>query len=472
MSYEKHRQVINDYRGDNVLCDGDISVSYAAIPEILDELDVSFTQQHRSEICCVGVIMENTVAHALLVLYFLSEGINFFLLSVDSPVHNDIPAFCDRILTLVKDGDTGPLAGRHMRMRPNPAYHGKPMDIRPGSACACFSSSGTSGRAKYICFRHLPLLRNAGNCLERFGINSASKILIPVPAGHMFGLGVGLLPALLAGASICLIEKNNIVKLLGKTAEFRPSVTLLTPAVIRMLLLLNKQSTSEGFYITAGEKISRQAYQDFEKAYGPLFNLYGCTEMGAIAVSSGSQNDGEARIEGFIKPLPHVEVRTGEAPAGQLLCRHNAGFETYINSEGMILVTPALADGWYATSDTGILEQERGFRVIGRMDHCVNRSGFLVSLDEIGMILEDKFMEIRQAVVFESEDENSLTTKLTAVCELAGGCLMEGNTARSVCKSIMNRYQVPDEFYFIRDMPRLGSGKPDRKFIIANYKTL
>ena len=142
--------------------------------------------------------MENTVAHALLVLYFLSEEINFFLLSVDSPVHNGVPAFCDRILTLVKGPHSGPLAGRHIQMMPNPACHGAPMDLKPGSAGACFSSSGTSGRAKYICFRHIPLLRNAGNCLERFGINSASKVLIPVPVSHMFGLGVGLLPALLA----------------------------------------------------------------------------------------------------------------------------------------------------------------------------------------------------------------------------------------------------------------------------------
>jgi len=472
MSYEKHRQVIKDYRSDNVLCDGDLSIPYAAVPGILSEVDVFFTQQRKSEIACVGVIMENTVAHALLVLYFLSEEINFFLLSVDSPVHNGVPAFCDRILTLVKGPHSGPLAGRHIQMMPNPACHGAPMDLKPGSAGACFSSSGTSGRAKYICFRHIPLLRNAGNCLERFGINSASKVLIPVPVSHMFGLGVGLLPALLAGASICLIEKNNIVKLLGKTAEFRPSVTLLTPAVIRMLLLLNKRSISAGMYITAGEKISRQTYLDFERNYGTLLNLYGCTEMGAIAVSSGEQQDAEARTGGFIKPLPHVELRMGEAPAMQLLCRHNAGFETYIDSNGMMLSTPAFMDGWYATSDTGVPHPEQGFRVIGRMDHCVNRSGFLVSLDEIGTILEDKFAEIRQAVVFESEDAATLTTKLTAVCELAGEHLLEGRTARSACKSLMNRHQVPDEFYFIRNMPRLGSGKPDRKFIIANYKTL
>jgi acyl-coenzyme A synthetase/AMP-(fatty) acid ligase len=468
MKYSKHLSVIGHCPADNVLFDAEGSISYAAIPGLLAELDAYFDEKSGKDSVCIGVLMENTIAHALTILYFLSEGINFFLLSADSPVHSAMPSFCDRILSMVCDGSDGMLAGRRIRMEPNPAYHGEAMDILPCSGSAFFSSSGTSGPAKYIHYSHPMLIRNAGNCKERFGFDHRSRILVPVPVSHMYGLGVGLLPAFLSGATIGLIEKNNVVKLIAGTAGFRPSVVLLTPTVIKMLLLLNKRTTSNPIYITAGEKIGRQTYLDFEHAYGPLFNLYGCTELGAIAVSPAGDN-GE-RIEGVVHPLEHVGVNIWGEETGQIFCRHNAGFEGYIDSRGMRRYSAELVDGAYATNDLGMVADGQGFKVLGRMDHCVNRSGFLVSLDEIEAILKDVLAGISAAVVLEYEDEKALTTKLTAVCEVYKDHSIDGDEARRICRESMNRYQVPDEFYFVSDMPRLRNGKPDRRLLDARYK--
>jgi len=471
MSYTKHRIIIPDVNGDNVIASDDISIPYGDLPGILKELDIFFSDHHLKEAGCIGVLTENTVGCAVVILYLLSEGINFFLLPADSPVNRIIPPFCDWILSpgLIYSGHQAGRTG--ISSQENPGHTGGKRGIAAGSGAVCFSSSGTTGAAKYIHFRRDRLVQNARNCAIRFDITGSSKVLVPVPVSHMYGMGVGLLPAMLCGACLFLIEKNNIVKLMEGTKRFQPTITLITPTVAKMMLLLNKRPGGQGAFITAGEKIGRKTYLDFELMYGPLLNLYGCTELGAIGVSPGEEGAAAVRPDGVVRPLKGVEIRI-DGDSGQIECRHNGGFESYVDGNGMPHGAPAYQDGWYATQDMGRMEGGAEFKVLGRMDNCVNRSGFLVSLDEVGAVLEDLFQEINRAVVFENDEDGGVRTGLTAVCELNPGAMLDGDAMKKVVRDKMNRHQAPDKFYFIQDMPRLKSGKPDRILLMRHYKEL
>jgi acyl-coenzyme A synthetase/AMP-(fatty) acid ligase len=417
----------------------------------MERLDTFFAGQ--GQVACLAMATENTVSGVLMILYLLSRRINVFLLPPQAPVEKGIPFFCDRILSV--DGEC---ADRPI-LRDHPAFDGS--GGMPGSGSVFFASSGTTGTPKYVRFDGGNLLCNARNCLERFRYSAASKVLIPVPIGHMYGLGVGLLPALMAGADIRLIDRNNAIKLKEQLASFQPDITLVTPTVIRMMMMLPKRPGRHGIFITAGEKIASKDFRDFESAYGQLFNLYGCTELGAIATSptEGQRSDGQLR------PLDGVEVRIDAD--GQVRCRHNAPFASYIDPHGH---PPATAtEEWYPTKDIGVTEGARDFRVLGRMDHCVNRSGYLVSLDEIGSCLENLFREIRQAIVLDAGAEKGLTTKLIAVCEVTEEGEVDRDTVRKICQDKLNKQMIPDEFHFVREMPRLSNGKADRALLARRY---
>src|SRR5579859_7125730 len=408
MNYQPFTADAGHLSGENILRDDTLTVPYSGIGELLEQLDRFFSDHDKKKICCVALITENTVAHALIILYLLREKLNFILLNGHAPVEDKIPFFCDIILTVAPS-----VSGRHdwpgnLQLVHNPGHKRNRFAITRHSGSIFFLSSGTSGQAKYIYFKQQNLLRNANNCVKRFAIDDRSRVLVPVPVNHMYGMGVGLLPALLSGASICLIDKNNIVKLLDRISTFQPSVTLFTPAVIKMLLLLRNSVQKKGVYITAGEKLADQAYKDFEYRYGPLFNLYGCTELGAIAVSDA---------DGNLKALEQVKVRISPAENGQIVCRHNAGFVSYLDRHGHRVPSQKEGQGWYRTNDIGMVTGDQGFRVIGRADHCTNRYGFLVSLDEVASLLESLFAEINQAIVLEGKKEKGLSTNLVAVCE-------------------------------------------------------
>jgi acyl-CoA synthetase (AMP-forming)/AMP-acid ligase II len=92
-----------------------------------------------------------------------------------------------------------------------------------------------------------------------------------------------------------------------------------------------------------------------------------------------------------------------------------------------------------------------------------------VSLDEVGSCLENLFQGIRQAIVLDAGVAKGLTTKLIAVCEVTGEAAFDADTVRKICQDKLNRQMIPDEFYFIREMPRLNNGKTDRALLSRRY---
>ncbi|MDO6431635.1 fatty acid--CoA ligase family protein [Flavitalea sp. BT771] len=443
-------------------------ISYADVPQLLKDLELFFKTNDEQQIHCLALTAENSITRVLVLLYLLSARVNFYLQSPHMTSGGSAPPFCDLLLSV---GDDPFSMGQTLELRRNPAHAGKGNAFIPGNGSVLFSSSGSSGRPKYIHYRQEMLIRNAYGGVKRFGFRQQSRVLVPVPVGHMYGLGVGLLPALLCGAELCLIERNNVVKFLDRMSSFLPDITLITPTVAKMLLTLGKAIPAKSIYITAGEKIRQDTWRNFTSAYGPLINLYGCTEMGAIATTPVDDSLQE-RSEGILQPLDEVEVKIAGGEKGEVLCRHPAGFECYVDSKGDRVPSPAAADGWYATRDMGADAGDGRFTVMGRMDNCINRAGFLISLDEVASMLENMFPEISQAVVFEQEEENGLVTGLTAVCELAKGYELEEGLARKRCRSGMHSHFVPDIIHIVQDMARLQNGKPDRISLIDQYKTI
>jgi len=469
MSYEKHRGILANAPGDNMLYDGHFSIKYADVPRILKEIDAIFCCYDKDDIRCLGLSVENKVIQTIVVLYLLSEKINFYLLPGD-PSGRQVPPFCDRILSFLPDHSQTENLGRLIQICMNPDFVEAGTTIEPLSGAVFFSSSGTSGLPKYVYFQQENLIRNARNCLERFRYNSGSRVLIPVPINHMYGMGAGWLPAMISGACICLIDRNNIVKLYDKIAQFSPDITLITPAVCKMLLMLNKDISAKTIYITAGEIMKQEVSKQFESRYGTLINLYGCTEQGAIATTSLEDDDRAYSSAGLLKPLDHVAVEIDGEDKGEILCKHNAGFEGYVDKYGNMQPGLEGKSTWYRTKDIGWHNGGSYFKVIGRKDNCINRSGFLISLEEIEYKLEDLF-PVKKAVVFECDSEEGLMNRLVAICELADGMDLEDRAVKDICRNKMSRHQMPDEFYFVRHLPRLNNGKPDRFYLAHNYKT-
>jgi len=326
------------------------------------------------------------------------------------------------------------------------------------------------GVSKIVVHDQAKLMNNARNCVEKYGFAADSRVAVPVPLAHMYGFGAEFLPAVLAGASIDLQDKTNLIKYLDREVRFRPNIVFVTPGMCEMLLKgFKKPRSTYQAVVTSGQRISEELFRAFDPLVGGrLINQYGSTEMGATAACDFSDSLDE-RATAIGRPMPGVELRIDAredgSGAGDLYCRHPWGFEGYMDEDGEWL-TKASDDGWYKTGDVAMASPGGSHTIVGRADASVNRRGYLVLLSDIERIVE-KLDGVGAVAVVAGKGETEQGQRLAAFCVLRPGAALDGLQVRKRCFEVMPHYAIPDEVRIVAELPLLASGKLDRRGLEA-----
>ena len=439
----------------NIVYDENSSITYSQLVNSTKELDKIFDHKGKDSIQCVHIPIQNDINTTRLILYLLTKGINFYMGS-GSVRYQGTPHFCDMILSSEATRHRNLVADYQLTENLN---YVKTNGLIPSCGYVIFSTSGSTGAPKYVVYKSCNLVANALKISERLGLKKNKKILVPVPIGHMYGFGVGVLPAILKGASLSLIAKNNVIKLYDYLQRFKPNITLLTPTVCKMLITLSKNIDANTLYITAGDKISEEAYNQFESKFGELINLYGCTELGAIATSDNRKSK---RLKGILTPLDGISIKLDQYSKGEICCKHDCSFEGYIDQNGERILAKAKDGEWFRTKDLGINLGTNQFKILGRIDHCINRLGFLVSFQEIETAIQNLFIDIDQIIVLFHSDDSMKNGRLIAFCSPGDFQVQRKIEIKSICREKLPSHLVPDDFCFMKKLPCLSNGKPDR----------
>jgi acyl-CoA synthetase (AMP-forming)/AMP-acid ligase II len=463
----------------NVLTDGQLICSYQEIPNAIERIDRHFAAEEIGVQDCLAFECANSIPGALTLLYLLEKGYSFALLP---PSHStgvqsgrlSIPGFCRYKVTI-----ESPLARKHtthccqpesfMRITKNEHYN-EPRNLKSSAEAKMYMrTSGSLGSPKMAVHSRAKLLGNVLNCVKRFNLGCDDRIAIPVPIFHMYGLGAAFLPGIVVGASMDLQEKANILRYMGRERRFNPNIAFLTPALCEMLLKGHKSSRAYKLVVTAGDRIKKDTFLAFESRFGCLLNLYGSTEMGAIA-AAGPDDPLEVRAVTVGKPMTGVQLRLEEkdvAPVGannvgELYCKHKYGFAGYVDENGNRLDRDLTAQpDWFKTGDLGKIRQDGCIEVWGRCDHSVNRSGRLVLFADIERAMET-ITGIERVVVV-TRGESKWGKRVVAFCVPGQRGATLGNAqARAACFDILPRYAIPDDVFVVNSLPTLPNGKVDR----------
>ena len=448
---------------DSILTDGQFTCTYAELPARLRELE------HRIELngivadSCPAVECVNSLAGACLLLAFLRKNTSFIL--VPPSVTNEIkptPRFCTHRITVgaALSPDGIPV------IELNPDYNGK--TVPRGKLF--LRTSGSMGASKVVVHDHLKLIGNAENVVRKYDFRPASRAVIPVPIAHMYGFGAEFLPAILAGASIDLQEKTNVLKYLDREKKFQPTIAFVTPALCEMLSKAFKTPrVNYHVIVTSGQRISEELFRAFDpRINGRLINQYGSTEMGATAACDpGDSLDRRATTIG--RPMDGVQIslaadQEGDG-TGALLCRHPYGFEGYLDEAGEWLHR-AEPEAWYCTGDVARKQADGSIVVMGRADASVNRSGYLVLLSDIERVME-KMETVGEVAVVAGKTEGKRGQSIAAFYVPRPGIELSGSQLRERCFDVLPHYAIPDEVRMIEHLPLLPSGKVDRQTLAA-----
>lgn len=464
----------------SVLTDGVSTLPCSSLRDRLHHLDATLTALRIAPTQCIALECSNRVPAALALLGILWRGQSCLLLRDDIGAPRGprpAPAFCQHHLVVSADATLtdphadGGLLDHGLIVTANPAYDASLP--RPPAQRLYLATSGTTGERKLVRHTTAALVENAARCVDAFSLTSADRVAVPVPIDHMYGLGAALLPSILCGASIDLQSGSNVLHYLSRERAFEPSVAFLVPSFCESLLSVRKRQRAYRVSVCAGDVLDADLHARYERAHGPLCNLYGSTELGAIATFIPSDAY-ERRIRGELRLLPGVRFATPDtdrpdassAPEPvHLLFDHACGFEGYADDAGA-LTAAANPDrgGVFATQDLGVVTPEGGLTVLGRIDDHVNRDGRLVALKAIERVL--RAVDVIDDVAVLTRGHTRRGAELVAFCTT----VRESGSAdelRRACIGHIARHLLPDDFVVVPALPRTAAGKIDRARLVG-----
>lgn len=225
------------------------------------------------------------------------------------------------------------------------------------------------------------------------------------------------------------------------------------------------------FIVSSGNAIPKHLVQQVIERFGPvLYNFYGSTEHGQIAISNSEELLLDSGCVG--KPTMGIELKIykedgSEAAQGELGRVYSANSMTmagFLSERDQAEVR----DGLLFTGDLGYLDEEGRLHLQGRADDMVIKGGenvfpreveaYLSSLDIIDdvyvMGVQDDVIAHLDAYIIRSETGRDVTE----------------DDIRDLVRDALAEHNVPDNVYWVDELPRNDGGKVVPRWLLEQQK--
>jgi acyl-coenzyme A synthetase/AMP-(fatty) acid ligase len=328
-------------------------------------------------------------------------------------------------------------------------------------------TSGTTGAPKLCFFLHQDLR-------GKRGLNSAAGPgTIGFSTVRMYsiaGLASSLFATLVAGQTTVLSRPRATpaaaVELIG-----RQQVTALCaqPSFLARLLLEPRHSEvldQLSYVACLGEVLSARLREQLVPILGDrLVNMYGSTEVGAMAVGRPSAYD----VPSAVGPaIDGRQVRIVDAGGHILPVRERGELHMRVPfaTRGVAKGSHGpdrLADTWWSTGDLASIDEDDVVHVYGRLDDVEVIGGQNVVPGEIERLLEShpRVLEAAVSAVRRAAGDTSLRAYVVAAPAIEPGETTDALAAELVdlARSRLSWYKVPYDIVWLDELPRNGNGK-------------
>ncbi|HAJ35953.1 MAG TPA: long-chain fatty acid--CoA ligase [Chloroflexi bacterium] len=389
---------------------------------------------------------------------------------------------------LYKPGVSGPgvfyykeLVGRYPAKAPEVSF-------APATDTAVFQfTGGTTGLPKAAELTHRNLVANTVQMNAWFTAVSPGneKVLLALPAFHVYGMTVGMLFCIAIGGELVVVpdprDTNHILEILAKEhITLYPGVPAMYIAIINHPRVTEYNLRSIKACLSGGSALPVEVAQKFDEITGGnLVEGFGMSECSPVATANPIM--GRVKYGSIGLPIPSTEVEivalepdeSGHykvlAPGeeGELVVRGPQVMKGYFNNPEETAKTID-ADGWLHTGDIARMDEDGYFYIVDRKKDLIIASGFNIVPREVEEVLfmHPKVMEAAVAGV--PDPKRGETVKAYVV-------LKPGQTAtveeiRDFCKENLAPYKVPTLVEFRTELPKTQVGKVLRRQLVAEEK--
>jgi acyl-CoA synthetase (AMP-forming)/AMP-acid ligase II len=338
------------------------------------------------------------------------------------------------------------------------------------------TSSGTTGSPKGIGLSRWQLLDAARRVARHHGFGPGDRGYNPLPLFHVNAQVMGLLTALVSGASLVLDGRFDRHAYWARVAEWSPTWLNTVPAVLSALL--GQQPPPDAvaarirFARSASAPLPVATMRSFTALTGiGVLETYGMTEAaGQIAANPldpahrrpGSVGlpvgVGVAVLDPAGRPVPPGE-------RGVVALRGRQVADRYLDLTGVVEHSRPARDGggWLTTGDVGWRDADGYLYLAGRADDVINRGGEKVFPQEVEAVLLDEPAVLSAAVV--AAPHERLGQVPFAFVTIRSGQSEDEVVARlhDRCDRWLARYKRPVRIEVATELPTGPTGKVLRR---------
>lgn len=364
----------------------------------------------------------------------------------------------------------------HARMQDDRADGFEPV-LETGISTIIFTS-GTTGKPKGVMGTAHAHTYNSEQVAKCLSPTTDDVIFVPIAYCHIFGLNNGLLLPLMFGTRLVLTDYYSPTRSLELVNDEGCTVQLGVPTMfMRQLAISQKRGVPFGLHagIVGGSVIPPGFVQSVEDKTGcRLLPSYGMTEAtGGVtltyyddAPSLRYGADGCSIDGGSMAILDDAGCELACGEVGEIAIKTPSIMAGYYTG-GPFEIQPEIADDWFRTGDLGSLDEAGYLHIAGRKKDVIMRGGISVFPAEVECVFQ-MLDDIEDACLVGLPDDDLGERCCLAIAfdDATGTPAYDEDALIRHAKAHLERQKVPDSIVVVDAMPRLQSGKIDKRALV------
>jgi 2,3-dihydroxybenzoate-AMP ligase len=362
----------------------------------------------------------------------------------------------------------------------DPAFEDLPYRQLDPEQIAVFQlSGGTTGLPKVAPRMHEEYAYNARAWADSRGWGTDDVVLYALPIMHNAGIGVGLQPALLSGATLLLSPSASTETVLGLIDTYAPTSFPLVPPAVAIRILEHAHSKTTDFssiteFIVGGQKMPQEIVQRLRSELSiNIQQKFGMAE-GMFLVTPADAPDWIKNSTVGMPISPGDEVRLLEpgteelaAPGGvgEFCVRGPYTIRGYYRAQAHNAAA-FTTDGFYRTGDLAqqhTVGDATYYSIEGRIKDVINRGAEKIHADEVEEVML-RHPNITEAALVAMPDR-VLGEKACAylVVGLGASAPDRAEVAEFLLSEGLAKFKLPERVEIIAAMPLTNIGKIAKK---------